>query len=656
MVFSPRLARRQRRPTRKQRRSCPWLEPLEDRLAPAVLTVSDPGDNGGANQLRAAITTANANPGDMIVFAPTLAGSTITLTGGELSITASMTIDGRGANELTINGAGTSRVFDINGDTAPTINITGLTLVDANATGGNGGAILLNAAGGTLNLTDCTLSDSQSIGTNGPGGGGGFGGGLGVLAGTANVVGDTFSGNVAQGGAGAVGGGSGGGGGGFGGAIYNAGTLNLIDSTITGNLAIGGAGGAGNSNANSNGGNGGDTGGAGGGVGQGNGGIGGFGGGGGGGYTSGLYAFGGGGNGGFGGGGGGGGGRFGGSFMSYRSGLGGTYGGNGGPASLSENSAGGGGAGIGGGVFNNGGTVTITSSTIANNTATGGAAGAGGLAPAFPGQGVAGGVYNMPGGSITVDSSIIAQDSVTGPGANISPDIRGNFVDGGYNLIGVGNTVFVNGQNHDLVGTAAQPLNPQLGPLNGYGGATQTLALLPGSPAIGAGDPAQSGSTDQRGFGRGSSGDMGAFQTQLQGLPLVVNTADDTASGAEQAGQLSLRDAVNLANIAGNTSTISFDPSLSGQSITLESVLAQIQDSLDIIGPGADSLTIRRDPGAPSFNLFSINSGITVNISALSLTGGDADNGGAIANAGTPSPSPTARCSVTSLRETAAPS
>jgi hypothetical protein len=64
----------------------------------------------------------------------------------------------------------------------------------------------------------------------------------------------------------------------------------------------------------------------------------------------------------------------------------------------------------------------------------------------------------------------------------------------------------------DLIST-----DPDLGPLADNGGPTQTLALLPGSPAIDAGGmPATSGcpSIDQRGDPRpqGPSCDIGAFE------------------------------------------------------------------------------------------------------------------------------------------------
>ena len=59
----------------------------------------------------------------------------------------------------------------------------------------------------------------------------------------------------------------------------------------------------------------------------------------------------------------------------------------------------------------------------------------------------------------------------------------------GNNLIGKtdGSSGWV---SSDLTGTIAAPLNPLLAPLGNYGGPTQTMALLPGSPAIDAGNNA----------------------------------------------------------------------------------------------------------------------------------------------------------------------
>jgi hypothetical protein len=54
--------------------------------------------------------------------------------------------------------------------------------------------------------------------------------------------------------------------------------------------------------------------------------------------------------------------------------------------------------------------------------------------------------------------------------------------------------------------------DPMLGPLADNGGPTQTFALLPGSPAINAGDDATARSRDQRGYARNGTSDIGAYE------------------------------------------------------------------------------------------------------------------------------------------------
>jgi hypothetical protein len=56
--------------------------------------------------------------------------------------------------------------------------------------------------------------------------------------------------------------------------------------------------------------------------------------------------------------------------------------------------------------------------------------------------------------------------------------------------------------------------DPKLGPLANNGGPTPTMALLPGSPAIDAGNTSLAPATDQRGFPRpaGLAADIGAFE------------------------------------------------------------------------------------------------------------------------------------------------
>jgi hypothetical protein len=81
----------------------------------------------------------------------------------------------------------------------------------------------------------------------------------------------------------------------------------------------------------------------------------------------------------------------------------------------------------------------------------------------------------------------------------------------------------------DLTGTATNPLNGMLAPLANNGGPTQTFALLPSSPALGAGAPLAGVTTDQRGLGRPANApDIGAYQTEAV---VTVTDAGGTYNG-----------------------------------------------------------------------------------------------------------------------------
>jgi hypothetical protein len=200
-----------------------------------------------------------------------------------------------------------------------------------------------------------------------------------------------------------------------------------------------------------------------------------------------------GGNGGFGGGGGGG----------VTGGSGGLFGGDGGTFSGGFNGGGGGGAGLGGAIFNNGGTVNIVNSTITGNVAKGGPGGKsdGGTSvnDGEDGDGAGGGILTLQ-GTVTVTNSTICLNADNGisvvsanyrmnnsiVSGNGTSDFFAEFfgspptVNGLNNLIG-------NNQGFPLSGVVSSA-DPDLGPLADNGGPTQTLALLPGSPAINAGN------------------------------------------------------------------------------------------------------------------------------------------------------------------------
>jgi predicted outer membrane repeat protein len=143
----------------------------------------------------------------------------------------------------------------------------------------------------------------------------------------------------------------------------------------------------------------------------------------------------------------------------------------------------------GGAIHNSASEAMVASSTFSGNTATieGGA------------------IFNGRTGSLTVLNSVLADNS----GGNCGIVIP--VTDGGHNISWPDTTC--PGVNAD----------PRLGPLASNGGPTQTLALLPASPAIdalprvGAGCPA----TDQRGVSRpqGPNCDIGAFELSLSPTP-----------------------------------------------------------------------------------------------------------------------------------------
>jgi hypothetical protein len=253
----------------------------------------------------------------------------------------------------------------------------------------------------------------------------------------------------------------------------------------------------------------------------------------------------------------------------------------------------------------NGGTLKVNNSTISNN--------------------FGGGVFNR--NSATVTSSIIANNGSSNvifttvtPGTNTDDDVVGTkaFTSGGNNLIGrvdgFGSSAFdsasaagfVDGENGDIVGTSDNPIDPNLGELQDNGGATPTQELLEGSPAIDTGSNPNNLETDQRGkgFNRtvGDGTDIGAYEVQDGGgdnNSLVVSILDDENDGDVSEGDLSLREAIELAN---SGDTITFNSSLSGGTITLSLGELLIDKNLNIDGLGANNLTIDANQQDRVFN------------------------------------------------------
>jgi len=165
--------------------------------------------------------------------------------------------------------------------------------------------------------------------------------------------------------------------------------------------------------------------------------------------------------------------------------------------------------GSGGGIQNSG-TVNLNNSTVANNSAVGGVASGGGIDNSstsltaailqINNSTISGNFASYQGGGIenysasaTIQNSIVANSS----GGNCS----GAITSKGYNVSSDG-TCRLSGPG-DMHNT-----DPLLGPLQNNGGPTQTMALLPGSPAIDAGNP--SGCTDGQGH---------LLKTDQRGMP-----------------------------------------------------------------------------------------------------------------------------------------
>jgi hypothetical protein len=119
-----------------------------------------------------------------------------------------------------------------------------------------------------------------------------------------------------------------------------------------------------------------------------------------------------------------------------------------------------------------------------------------------------------PSGTLIIRNSLLAGNT-----ANSGPDVGGPVISLGHNLTGDGSGSSGYAPT-DLVGTSASPIDPKLGPLQDNGGPTWTMALLPGSPAIGEGGPTDS-EWDQRGPGYprsvNGSTDIGAYEVQVYG-------------------------------------------------------------------------------------------------------------------------------------------
>jgi hypothetical protein len=174
--------------------------------------------------------------------------------------------------------------------------------------------------------------------------------------------------------------------------------------------------------------------------------------------------------------------------------------------------------------------VNVHNSAVALNQAltTMGGPGAGnGAFGGKAGLGQGGGVFIDANGTLAPVSPIFAANVVNGGAtdADISSPFKA-LVGADHCLVGNDSGSGLAPADPDssgnLIGTAAAPIDPKLGPLQDNGGLAETMARLPGSPALNTGSNPDGLATDQRGFGPRNAGggvDIGAFQLGAMPVP-----------------------------------------------------------------------------------------------------------------------------------------
>ncbi len=308
-----------------------------------------------------------------------------------------------------------------------------------------------------------------------------------------------------------------------------------------------------------------------------------------------------------------------------------------------------------GGAIDNSGNFTGVNDTLAMNTGGAGAGvsneGSGALllvnVTIADNAGTIGAGLNVGGGGATLYNTIVASNTNSSGASDIAVSGGGSITGASRNnLIGIGGSGgLVNGVNFNLVGVAS----PGLSALGAYGGPTQTIALLAGSPAIDAG-VAQVASVaiptvDQRGAVRGAAGlnaglafDIGAYEASSS--ILVTSTADTTDVGTLRSAIIWANTSINanpenIANPAPNTAV--FDTQgvfVSPQTITLVNgplVFSNLAAGVAIAGPGPVSVTIS---GNFASQIVVVDPGVTGAISGVTLEDGSGGSGGAITSQG----------------------
>jgi CSLREA domain-containing protein len=151
--------------------------------------------------------------------------------------------------------------------------------------------------------------------------------------------------------------------------------------------------------------------------------------------------------------------------------------------------------------------------------------------------------------------------------------------------------------------------------------------------------------------GSPATGDTALAAATPTPAAITVNSLSD---GAANDGLCTLREAITSANTraasgaaagecaaGGASNSITFSPALTAggaATISLLSPLPDINNNVTISGPGPNLLTITRSSNAAAvtdFSLVVVETGQTVTLSGLTLSGGQSRNGGGVNNVGT---------------------
>jgi hypothetical protein len=521
-----------------------FVVPGVTHAAPPIL-VTNCASETGAGSIGAAITTANSTPGADIINVTCTGTIPITTT---LDVTDDLTING---NSVTLDGGGTTQVFQIGGGVTLTVTLNQLTIAHGSSSLVAGG---INSSNTNLTINSGTFTDNATSEFAGAGGGA-----IASSGGSLTITGSTFTGNTAHG---VVGG--------HGGAISSdGGDLSITTSVFTQNTATGmGSGsivGGGAIAFTSSGAN-----------------------------TFTLSQS-----------------TFSGNSLGIAdiSNGGALYLAPGGPnatptalvsgSTFTGNTTGVDEAGAGGAIY------AAIPTTVANSTITGNSAHAG-IGLSALGGGIAnyastltllndtivGNTTSGSAGSTSAGSDLsgaaTAKNTIVAAGSGAA-NCSGPITDGGHNLDDGTSCGFA---------AASSNKNPQLGALANNGGLTQTKALLSGSPAINAGDDAICAAApvnglDQRGVTRPQDThcDIGAYEA-VPGIPtLTLLTA--SASSLTCGQNVTLTATVGLGPVTPPgppTGTVTFkDGSTTLGTAPLSSSKATL--TINTLGNGAHTIT-----------------------------------------------------------------